>query len=190
MARSYFLSAITKDASNWVVIRLLLRNCRDLIGRWFALSKNRKRFASHTLSFPPSSSSFFPSNYFFYFFIFYYMIASIKGLKHAPSNFSIEILPQYLNDTGRLVCYPGSVFEGLVKLTLVEPIAFQRLKVVFKATGTTERGYPLHVLTFLVRTGELWCYGVGENQKWRRTTLCGAHYTIGASHASPSQQQQ
>ncbi|KAI8344402.1 hypothetical protein BC941DRAFT_497691 [Chlamydoabsidia padenii] len=62
------------------------------------------------------------------------MFASIKGLKHAPSNFSIEILPQYLTDNGKLVCYPGSVFEGLVKLTLVEPMAFQRLKVIFKAT--------------------------------------------------------
>ncbi|CAO3598481.1 unnamed protein product [Absidia cylindrospora] len=62
------------------------------------------------------------------------MIASIKGLKHAPSNFSIEILPQYLTDNGNLICYPGSVFEGLVKLTLAEPIVFQRLKIVFKAT--------------------------------------------------------
>ncbi|KAI8096386.1 uncharacterized protein BX664DRAFT_291240 [Halteromyces radiatus] len=62
------------------------------------------------------------------------MIASIKGLKHAPSNFSIEILPQYLNTNRQLVCYPGSVFEGLVKLTLSEPMSFQRLKIIFKAT--------------------------------------------------------
>jgi hypothetical protein len=93
----------------------------------------------------PSHTLLFPLLPFFFFFslpttfIFYYMIASIKGLKHAPNNFSIEILPQYLNDTGRLVCYPGSVFEGLVKLTLVEPIAFQRLKVVFKATGIVKK---------------------------------------------------
>ncbi|CAO3628816.1 unnamed protein product [Cunninghamella echinulata] len=61
------------------------------------------------------------------------MIASIKGLKHAPTHFAIEILPQYLSKEG-LVCYPMSVFEGFIVLKLSEPIPVKRIKIIFKAS--------------------------------------------------------
>ncbi|KAI8063216.1 hypothetical protein BC940DRAFT_307837 [Gongronella butleri] len=61
------------------------------------------------------------------------IVPQLKSSKHAPSHFSIEIRPQYLSKHG-LLCHPGSVFEGVVKLTLHESFPIDRLKVVFKAT--------------------------------------------------------
>ncbi|KAF7726734.1 hypothetical protein EC973_008508 [Apophysomyces ossiformis] len=61
--------------------------------------------------------------------------AAFKGFKRAPTQFNIDILPQYYNEKGQVVCYPGSVFEGTVRLLLAEPLDVQHLKVTFKATG-------------------------------------------------------
>ncbi|KAI8393738.1 uncharacterized protein BYT42DRAFT_552092 [Radiomyces spectabilis] len=58
---------------------------------------------------------------------------TFKGQKHAPTLFDICFAPQYYNHARKIECYPGSVFEGDVKITLAEPLPAQHLKLVFKA---------------------------------------------------------
>ncbi|KAI9283164.1 hypothetical protein BY458DRAFT_495614 [Sporodiniella umbellata] len=62
------------------------------------------------------------------------MLSSIK--KDTDSYILAEVLigPQYQNDYGQAICYPGSLIEGLVKIKVSVPISVERIKLTFKAT--------------------------------------------------------
>jgi hypothetical protein len=53
----------------------------------------------------------------------------------SPIDFEILFYPQYQDENGGVVCYPDSVFEGIVKLKVSEPIPAHHVKLIFKATG-------------------------------------------------------
>ncbi|KAL0075217.1 hypothetical protein J3Q64DRAFT_1664294 [Phycomyces blakesleeanus] len=49
-----------------------------------------------------------------------------------PISFTIKLSPHHYRNQ-QAVCYPGAVLEGVVSVTLKEPLAAQHLKLVFKA---------------------------------------------------------
>ncbi|ORE10830.1 hypothetical protein BCV72DRAFT_3382 [Rhizopus microsporus var. microsporus] len=61
------------------------------------------------------------------------MIASLIGTKDPTIQCDILFYPQYQNDHGQVVCYPGSVFEGVVKIKLQNSMPIHHIKLVFKA---------------------------------------------------------
>lgn len=63
------------------------------------------------------------------------MISTLMGNKDSNIQFEILFYPQYQNEQGQAICYPGSVLEGVVKLTAASPIPVHHIKLVFKATG-------------------------------------------------------
>lgn len=63
------------------------------------------------------------------------MISHLIGHKHPDINISISFQPQYLNTEGKVICGPGSAFEGVVKIKTSAPIPVHHIKLVFKATG-------------------------------------------------------
>ncbi|KAI7863715.1 hypothetical protein BDF14DRAFT_1841406 [Spinellus fusiger] len=64
------------------------------------------------------------------------LIKTVHGLKHyirSPIRLTIDVDPKYVNDKGdRIVCYPGSVFEGSVRMRVYEPIVGHTVKLLFK----------------------------------------------------------
>ncbi|CAO3656143.1 unnamed protein product [Mucor hiemalis] len=62
------------------------------------------------------------------------MINSIMGSKHPNINFNILFYPQYQDDDGKIVCHPGSVFEGIVQVKVTQPMPVHHIKLVFKAS--------------------------------------------------------
>jgi hypothetical protein len=63
------------------------------------------------------------------------MISTLMGNKDSNIQFEILFYPQYQNEHGQAICYPGSVLEGVVKLIAASPIPVHHIKLVFKATG-------------------------------------------------------
>ncbi|KAG0187935.1 hypothetical protein DFQ28_005650 [Apophysomyces sp. BC1034] len=104
---------------------------------------------------------------------------SFKGIKRAPARFKIDISQQYHNERNQVVCYPGSVFEGTVRLHLTEPLDAQQLKITFKARinydamgwGKSKNDGRL----FAVRT-VLWGGHNNENGPWQ--TLDAGEYSF------------
>ncbi|KAI9030010.1 hypothetical protein CLU79DRAFT_695530 [Phycomyces nitens] len=61
-----------------------------------------------------------------------YVSRGSREFTRPPTSFTIQLSPHhYRNQQG--VCYPGAVLEGVVNVTLGEPLAAQHLKLVFKA---------------------------------------------------------
>ncbi|KAI8997639.1 hypothetical protein BDB01DRAFT_840840 [Pilobolus umbonatus] len=54
------------------------------------------------------------------------------GRKNPIVNATIYFYPQYRNEEGDITCYPGSVFEGVVKVEVAESIPVHYIKLVFK----------------------------------------------------------
>lgn len=65
------------------------------------------------------------------------MINSIMGSKNSNISFDIMFYPQYQNEEGKVVCHPGSVFEGIVQVKVTQPMPVHHIKLVFKASGNT-----------------------------------------------------
>ncbi|KAG1145179.1 hypothetical protein G6F37_008897 [Rhizopus arrhizus] len=61
------------------------------------------------------------------------MLFNFLGHRDPIVQFGISFYPHCQNEDGQVICYPGSVFEGVVKITVTEPIPVQRIKLVFKA---------------------------------------------------------
>ncbi|KAI7902695.1 uncharacterized protein BX663DRAFT_510160 [Cokeromyces recurvatus] len=62
------------------------------------------------------------------------MMASLMRTKHSNIDFNIMFYPQYQNEEGRVICHPGSVFEGVVQMKVLAPMSVHHIKLVFKAT--------------------------------------------------------
>ncbi|CEP12066.1 hypothetical protein [Parasitella parasitica] len=56
------------------------------------------------------------------------------GTKHPNIDFNILFYPQYTNETGQVICHPGSVFEGIVQVKVAVTMPVHHIKLVFKAT--------------------------------------------------------
>jgi hypothetical protein len=67
------------------------------------------------------------------------MISNFINAKNSSIDFNILFYPQYQNDDGQVICYPGSVFEGIVCVKVTEPTPIHHIKLVFKATGKTKK---------------------------------------------------
>jgi hypothetical protein len=63
------------------------------------------------------------------------MIPNFMSNRHPNISFNILFYPQYHNDEGQVVCHPGSVFEGIVQVRVMEPMPVHHIKLVFKASG-------------------------------------------------------
>ncbi|KAI9253553.1 hypothetical protein BY458DRAFT_493180 [Sporodiniella umbellata] len=62
------------------------------------------------------------------------MISTLIGNKDPNLQFEILVYPQYQNEHGQPMCYPGSVMEGVVKVTNRVRMPLHHIKLVFKAT--------------------------------------------------------
>ncbi|KAI9485641.1 MAG: hypothetical protein EXX96DRAFT_603939 [Benjaminiella poitrasii] len=62
------------------------------------------------------------------------MMATLMRTRHPDIDFNIMFYPQYQNDEGQVVCHPGSVFEGIVKIKVSAPMPVYHIKLVFKAS--------------------------------------------------------
>jgi hypothetical protein len=89
------------------------------------------------------------------------------GNKDSNIQFEILFYPQYQNEHGQAICYPGSVLEGVVKLIAASPIPVHHIKLVFKATERVnydamgwEKSKTTDDRLFAVRT-ILWGFPVG-----------------------------
>lgn len=69
------------------------------------------------------------------------MISSFMNNRHPNINCNILFYPQYQNDHGQVICYPGSVFEGVVQIKITEPIPVHHIKLVFKASGKKKKSH-------------------------------------------------
>lgn len=67
------------------------------------------------------------------------------GSKHPNINFNILFYPQYQDDDGKIVCHPGSVFEGIVQVKVTQPMPVHHIKLVFKASGKKDTNDNLSV---------------------------------------------
>lgn len=63
------------------------------------------------------------------------MMAALMGSRQSNFSFDILFYPQYQDDNGQVVCYPGSVFEGIVQVKVSAPTPVHHIKLVFKASG-------------------------------------------------------
>lgn len=54
---------------------------------------------------------------------------------HPDFEFEIQCFPQYLNEQGHIACHPGSVFEGIVHIKVLNSTPVHHIKLVFKASG-------------------------------------------------------
>ncbi|KAI8070544.1 uncharacterized protein B0P05DRAFT_580421 [Gilbertella persicaria] len=62
------------------------------------------------------------------------MMNSLIGARNNHLDFNILFYPQYQDERGQVVCYPGSVFEGIVQVKVGVPIPVHHIKLVFKAS--------------------------------------------------------
>lgn len=108
------------------------------------------------------------------------MIASLIGTKDPTIQCDILFYPQYQNDHGQVVCYPGSVFEGVVKIKLQNSMPIHHIKLVFKAAGNIYYFIvSLSDFTFLCRESKLRRYGLGKINKDKRSFICCAYHPLG-----------